>query len=46
MRLLKRIFFVKTGKGRPRIEYIPEILKDMEMKSYQDLNDPSFDLEV
>lgn len=32
----------KTGIGRPRMDYISQIRKDMDMGSYRDLKDMSF----
>lgn len=36
----------KAGRGRPGMEYVVDILKDIGIKSYRQLKDPSFDREV
>lgn len=36
----------KTGRGKPRMEYISQIMKDMDMRSYRDLKEPSFNREI
>jgi len=41
--IIKRCVDGKTGRERPRMEYISQIMKNMDIGSYRDLKELSFD---
>jgi len=44
--IIERYVDGKIGRGKPRMEYVLQIMKDMDMESYQDLKELRFDREV